>query len=148
MTTRWQDMHQLLGAMDIFRNQMNSMFNDFDRTYSTGRSWIGRDGFPRTNLSDTGDNLELVAEVPGVGKEQLNVKIQGNYLEISGARSADNPEGYTLHRNERSTARFSRSFTLPYEVDATKVTATLTDGLLKIILPKSEAAKPRQIAIS
>jgi HSP20 family protein len=148
MTTRWQDIHQLLGAMDLFRNQMNSMFNDFDRSYSAGRGWIGRDGYPRTNLSDTGDNLELVAEVPGVAKEDLNLKIQGNYLEISGARSAGNPEGYTLHRSERNSAKFSRSFTLPYEVDAAKVTATLKDGLLKISLPKSEAAKPRQITIS
>jgi len=148
MTTRWQDIHQLLGAMDLFRNQMNSMFNDFDRSYSTGKGWIGRDGYPRTNLSDTGDNLELVAEVPSVAKEDLNLKIQGNYLEISGARSAGNPEGYTLHRNERNSTKFSRSFTLPYEVDAAKVTATLKDGLLKISLPKSEAAKPRQITIS
>jgi HSP20 family protein len=148
MATRWQDIHQLLGAMDIFRNQMNTMFNDFDRTYSTGRNWAGRDGYPRTNLSDNGDNLELIAEVPGVAKEHLNLKIQGNYLEISGARPADNPEGYTLHRSERATAKFSRSFTLPYEVDAAKVTATLKDGLLKISLPKSEAAKPRQITIS
>ncbi|NLX18706.1 MAG: Hsp20/alpha crystallin family protein [Desulfobulbus sp.] len=148
MAHHWHDIHHLFGAMDFFRNQMNSLLQDADRSYITDRSWGIRDGFPRTNLSDTGDNLELFAEVPGVSKEKLNVKIQGNYLEISGTRLAASPEGYTLHRNERVSSSFSRSFTLPYEVDATKVTATLNDGILKIVLPKSEAAKPRQVTIS
>jgi len=147
MMTRWQDIHQMLGAMDLFRNQMNSMFNDFDRTASAGQGWRADDSYPRTNLSDSGDNLELIAEVPGVNKEDLNVKIQGNYLEINGLRKPDIPEGYTVHRTERAMASFSRSFTLPYEVDAAKVIATLKDGLLKMTLPKSEAAKPRQINI-
>ena len=147
MITRLQDINQILGAMDLFRNQMNSVFNTFDRTYSGGRDWSMAETYPRTNLSDTGDNLELIAEVPGVQKEDLQVKIQGNYLEISGTRKPDNPEGYTVHRTERESASFSRSFTLPYEVDAGKVEATLKDGLLKMCLPKSEAAKPRQISI-
>lgn len=147
MITRLQDMNQILGAMDLFRNQMNSMFNNFDRTYSTGQGWSSVAIYPRTNLCDAGDNLELIAEVPGVEKEALNVKIQGNYLEISGSRKPDNPEGYKVHRTERETASFSRSFTLPYEVEAAKVEATLKDGLLKMTLPKSETAKPRVISI-
>ncbi|WP_310599818.1 Hsp20/alpha crystallin family protein [Desulfobulbus sp.] len=145
--TRWQDIHGMLGAMDLFRNQMNSLFNEFDRSHGYGQSWEIAETSPRTNLSDTGDNLELIAELPGVNREELTVKIQGNYLEISGSRRADAPEGYTVHRAERPAATFSRSFTLPYEVDAAKVTATLKDGLLTMTLPKSEAAKPRQISI-
>ncbi|WP_028317973.1 Hsp20/alpha crystallin family protein [Desulfobulbus elongatus] len=147
MMTRWHDIQNILGAMDLFRTQMNSLFTDFDRAYSSGRGWGGPDVYPRTNLNDTGDNLELIAEIPGVGREELNVKIQGNYLEISGSRTTDAPEGYTVHRTERPATTFSRSFTLPYEVDAAKVTATLKDGLLTMTLPKSEAAKPRQISI-
>jgi HSP20 family protein len=147
MITRLQDINQILGAMDLFRNQMNSMFNTMDRPYSTGPGWSRVAMYPQTTLCDTGDNLELVAEVPGVEKEDLNVKIQGNYLEISGSRKPDNPEGYKVHRTERETASFSRSFTLPYEVDAAKVEATLKDGLLKMTLPKSETAKPRLISI-
>lgn len=147
MITRLQDIHQILGAMDLFRNQMNSMFKQYDRQVSTGNGWNATGGYPRTNLNDTGDNLELIAEVPGVSKEALNVKIQGNYLEISGSRNSDNPEGYKVHRTERETTTFSRSFTLPYEVEAAKVEATLKDGLLKMTLPKSETAKPRQISI-
>lgn len=145
--TRWQDIHGMLGAMDLFRNQMNSLFNEFDRTHGFSRGWEIAETYPLANLSDTGDDLELIAELPGIDREDLKVKIQGNYLEISGSRRADAPEGYTVHRTERSTATFSRSFTLPYEVDAAKVTAILKDGLLTMTLPKSEAAKPRQISI-
>ena len=147
MFTRTNDIHQFLGAMDLFRNRMNTIFSDFDRTYSPGSAWIGTEAYPRTNLNDAGDNLEIVAEVPGVTKEDLQVQIQGNYLQINGSRNTDAPEGFKTHRSERSAGNFSRSFTLPYDVDATKVKATLKDGLLKLVLPKAESAKPRQIAI-
>ena len=147
MFTRFNDIHQFLGAMDVFRNRMNTIFNDFDRTYSPGSAWIGTETYPRTNLSDTGDNLEIVAEVPGVSKDDLQVKIQGNYLQITGSRKTVAPEGFKTHRSERAAGTFSRSFTLPYDVDSSRVEASLKDGLLKLVLPKAESAKPRQIAI-
>ena len=145
---QWSDLDELMGAMEIFRNRMNSVFGNFDRPSFPGQIWTAGETYPRTNLTDTGDNLEVMAELPGIAKEDLNVKIQGNYLEISGTRKSDVPDGYSVHRTERGTASFSRSFTLPYEVDAAKVEATLKDGLLRMKLPKSEAAKPRQIAIN
>ncbi|NNF45926.1 MAG: Hsp20 family protein, partial [Desulfofustis sp.] len=58
------------------------------------------------------------------------------------------PNGYRANRNERGSASFTRSLTLPSEVDSSRVSATLKDGLLVLTLPKSEAAKPRQISIS
>jgi HSP20 family protein len=147
MLTRFNDMHQFIGAMDLFRHRMNNLFSDFDRSYPAAAGWMVSEAYPRTNLSDTGDNLQITAEVPGVAKEDVQVKIQGNYLEISGSRKTNIPEGYKAHRNERGAGTFSRSFTLPYEVDAAKVEATLKDGLLNLRLPKAESAKPRQIAI-
>ncbi len=89
-----------------------------------------------------------MVEVPGVSKDNINVKIQGNYLELSGKRTNEVPEGYTVHRTEREALSFSRSFTLPYEVNADNVKASLNNGILTMTLPKSEAAKPKQIAIS
>jgi HSP20 family protein len=138
----------MIGAMDLFRNRMNRLFSEFDRDYDFGQRWNTGETQPRTNLCDTGDNLEVTAEVPGVTKEDLSVKIQGNYLEIRGTRKPEVPEGYTVHRMERNGLSFSRSFTLPYDVDASNVQATLKDGVLRLVLPKSEAAKPRQINIS
>lgn len=144
MIARLNNLNSLLGTMDLFRSRMDAMFNEFDR----GISWSGAETYPRINLLDTGDNLEVISELPGVAKEDLNVKIQGNYLEIGGTRKSDIPEGYEVHRIERDTTTFSRSFTLPYEVDANQVIATLKDGLLKMTLPKSEAAKPKKISIN
>ncbi|HCY87614.1 MAG TPA: heat-shock protein Hsp20, partial [Desulfobacteraceae bacterium] len=81
-------------------------------------------------------------------KDDLNVKIQGNYLEITGTRASDAPDGYKLHKAERGTGNFSRSLTLPADVDSTKAEATLKDGILYLTLPKSEAAKSKKITVS
>jgi len=147
MFARLNDINQFFGAMDLFRNRMNTLLGDYDQTYRPGSTWAIAEAFPPTNLSDTGDNLEIVAEVPGVAKEDLQVKIQGNYLQIAGSRKTSAPEGFKAHRTERSSGTFSRSFTLPYEVDSSKVHATLKDGMLTLVLPKAETAKPRQISI-
>ncbi|MBU0482721.1 MAG: Hsp20/alpha crystallin family protein [Proteobacteria bacterium] len=148
MLTRWRDVDRMLGAMGLLQNRMDRVFSEYGLPY--GYRWgreAGVDILPRTNLYDTGEGFEILAEVPGFAKEDLNVKIQGNYLEISGNRKSDAPEGYSTHRTERGTASFSRSFTLPADVEGGKVNASLKDGILKLSLPKAEAAKPRQIAI-
>ena len=148
MWTRMNELEKMLNNMDIFRSRLGSVFQDFDRIAEPRHPRTTGDNYPRTNLNDTGDNLEVIVEVPGVSKDDINVKIQGNYLELSGKRNREVPEGYTVHRTEREALSFSRSFTLPYEVDADKVVASLNNGILTMTLPKSEAAKPKQIAIS
>lgn len=132
--------------MDLLRGRMNRLFTDFDRSWGMESGW-GGDSWPRVNIYDTGEALEVLAEVPGLGKDELSVKIQGNYLEISGSRKSDRPEGYAVHRMERGANSFSRSFTLPVDVNAEKVEASLKNGILTLRLPKAEAAKPRQITI-
>lgn len=148
MFTRMSDIDRMFGAMDLLRNKMDRMFGDFNRSLDYGSGLHLRSGSPRTNLYEGKDNFEIRAEVPGVEKSDLNVKIQGNYLEISGTRKAQVPEGYQVHRTERGETTFSRSFTLPDDVDAEKVAATLKDGILYLTLPKSETAKPKQITIA
>jgi HSP20 family protein len=138
----------MFGAMDLFRSRMNGLLADFERFQGDGYGWTAApDGFPRTNLYDSGDHLEIRAEVPGMAKDDLNIKIQGNYLEISGTRKSDAPENYKVHRIERRPASFTRSLTLPSEVNTDQVDATLKNGILHLVLPKSEAAKPKTIII-
>jgi HSP20 family protein len=142
------DFDRMFGAMDLLRSRMNSMFSDFDRSYGEDYGWVqATDGTPRTNLYDNGDKFVVLAEVPGMTKEDISIKIQGNYLEISGNRRVDRPEKYRTHRSERPAATFTRSFTIPSEVDADKVEASLKNGLLTLSLPKAEEAKPKQISI-
>jgi len=148
MWTRVNDFDRMFGAMDLLRSRMNRVFGDPDRSYGNDYGWVVAEGAPRTNLYDAGNHFEIKAEVPGLTKEDLNLRIQGNYLEISGNRKADAPEGYKAHRVERAAGSFTRSFTLPADVDTEKVEASLKDGILTLTLPKAEAAKPKQITIN
>lgn len=148
MFTRMNEIDRMFGAMDLLRSKMDRLFNEMDRPYLHGPAFTLGTNSPRINLLENGDKFEVRAELPGISKDDISIKIQGNYLEISGKRAIEPPEGYKLHRNERSSTTFSRSFTLPDEVDAEKVDATLKDGILYLTLPKSEAAKPRQITIN
>lgn len=146
MFTRLSDIDRLFGTMHLLQKKLDNIYSDYDTTSSSRHDY--RNTAPRTNLYENGDTFEIRAEVPGLEKENLNVRIQGNYLEISGTRESDSPEGYRPHKKERGIGSFSRSFTLPADVDATKVSATLKNGILYLMLPKHEAAKPKKITIS
>ncbi len=148
MWTRVNDIDRMLSAMDLFRSKMDRVFTDFDGSYGKNAGWRLVGGYPKTNMYDNGDTFQVIAEVPGVAKEDVNIKIQGNYLELSVSRKPDAPEGYKAHRIERDSSSFTRSFTLGADVDADRVEAVLKDGLLTLVLPKAESAKPRQIAIN
>lgn len=146
MWTRWNDIDRMFQAMDLLHSKFNRFYPEFGRLKAFP-AWDGAASGPRANLYDAGDHLEMQVEVPGLAKEDLNVKVQGNYLEIGGTRKSNTPEGYVTHRVERGATTFSRSFTLPSDIDTNKVEAQLADGVLTLVLPKSEAAKPKQITI-
>lgn len=148
MWTRVSDIDRMFDAMDLFRSNLNRVFTSDRGSYGEDYGWRGINGSPQTNLYDSGDTFQVIAEVPGMSKDDLNIKIQGNYLELSGTRKSDAPKGYKAHRVERNTTSFTRSFTLPTEVNVDKIEAVLKDGLLTLVMPKAEAAKPKQISIS
>lgn len=146
MWTTMSDIDRMFGAMDLLQARMNRMVTDYDKSYGD-YGWRISDTQPRTNMYDSGDHFEIRAEVPGLSNDDLGIKIQGNYLEISGTRKSDAPKAYKAHRVERKAATFSRSLTLPADVDAEKVEAILKNGILTLNLPKVEAAKAKQIEI-
>ena len=84
------------------------------------------------------------------GKDAFRIEAGGKpgIFEAHATRDQKLPEGYKVHKTERVAGTFSRSFTLPDDVDSARVEATLKDGIIFLTLPKSEAAKPRQISIS
>ena len=147
MFTRMSDIDRMFGVVDLLQNKMDRIFGDFGRSFDNVTGLTFRSSGPRTNLYENGDTFEIRVEVPGIAKDDLNVNIQGNYLEISGSRADATPDGYKVHRTERGASTFSRSFTLPNDVDADRVEAKLKDGILYLTLPKSGAAKPKQITI-
>jgi HSP20 family protein len=125
---------------------MDSLFDTpsspFFRTSSSFSTWS-----PAVDVYEDKDQFTVVAEVPGLKKEDLNLSLHNGVLTISGERKReDKPEqGF---RSERFVGRFQRSITLPVSVDPSGVKATYQDGLLKVVLPKSEEAKPKQIEVS
>ena len=148
MWTRIRDFDRMFQAMDLLHSRLNGVYQDDNRPRLATGTWGALESGPRTNMYDTGEALEIRVEVPGIQKEDLSIKLQGNYLEIKGNRKAESQEGYSTHRVERAATSFTRSFTLPSEVDAGKVEATLKDGILTLVLSKAEPAKPKQITIN
>ena len=110
---------------------------------------IGGGVYPPVNVLNGSDDLIVQCEVAGVGKDNINISITGDTLMVRGNKpsSADERE-VRFQRRERGSGDFSRTIVLPDKVDADRVEAKLTDGVLTIRLPKSEAAKPRQIRVS
>lgn len=147
MLTRMSEFDRMFRTMDLLRTSLEGLLSDFDRPSRLAGHWSLDQNMPKTNLYDKGGKFEIIAELPGFAKEDLGVKIQGNYLELSGSRKSDAPKGYSTHRVERKTISFTRSFTLPSEVNADGAEATLQNGILRLALPKSAAAVPRQISI-
>jgi len=147
MWSRLSDIDRMFNAMNLLQSRMDKIYGDYGTSRGFPASWIAAESMPKTNLYDLGDRFEVVAELPGFSKENLDIKIQGNYLELSGNHQPDAPENYSVHRVERGTTSFSRSFTLPSDVDSEKAEASLKNGLLKLNLPKAEAAKPKQITV-
>jgi HSP20 family protein len=105
--------------------------------------------FPAVNLTEDGDRYYVRAELPGIKAEDLDIQVTGRNLTISGERvMAPDVEGARYHRREREGGNFSRVIALPGDVDADKVEAHLTNGILTVSVAKSEAAKPRKITIN
>lgn len=104
-------------------------------------------GAPAVNLWEDESSIHAEAEVPGLRMDDLDLHVVGNELAIKGARREDELAGVAYHRQERGAGQFGRVIRLPVEVDASKVQATLKDGVLTVTLPKAEAARPRRIEV-
>lgn len=105
-------------------------------------------GYPPLNVFRKGDDFALVAEVPGVGRSDLEIQVKGRTIRLSGSKSTNYPEKASIHRRERLQGRFDRSITLPIEVDQDSVTAECHDGVLVVTLPRAGRDKPRSVRIN
>lgn len=103
--------------------------------------------YPSVNIFEKGGDLVLVAELPGIIKEELQLQVKGNTVRLAGERTINYGEKISYHRIERNSSKFDRTLKLPINVEADQVKAEYKDGLLVISLPRAEGDKPRQIAI-
>jgi HSP20 family protein len=104
--------------------------------------------FPLINLTENKDSFFIRAELPGMSSADLDMQATSNSVSISGERKipAENKEA-KYHRREREAGKFSRVVGLPSEIDPDKVEASMVSGILTVVVPKAQAAKPRQISV-
>jgi HSP20 family protein len=138
----WRDPFEELERM---RRQMDRLFEGLTGRIS-GEPTAGV--FPLANVTEGGDNFYVRAELPGVKAEDMDISVTGASLSIAGERKIPpEDEAANYHRREREAGKFSRMINLPGQIETSKVDARCVDGILTVILPKSEAAKPQQITI-
>lgn len=127
------------------REQLNQMFDpDFALTDFLGGNWM-----PAVDVLEGKDRLTVKADLPGFRREDLEVSVHDNNLVISGQRrSEDEQKDGEFYRSERFYGKFHRSISLPYSVDTGKIEAKYRDGILTVVLPKSEQARAKQIQVA
>jgi HSP20 family protein len=132
----------------------NRLFDDFFRDFGLfGSRWadplsltpdVFGDQWPRVDMSETDKEILITAELPGVNKDDLGISVSEGRITIHGEKKEQKEDkGKDYYRLERSYGSFQRSLSLPCEIDADKVDASFKDGVLKISLPKTEAARER-----
>jgi HSP20 family protein len=138
----WNDFERTFAAMDELRRTFEQAYLDEE-----GSPAERAGAWPRLSLWDEGSSLVLKADVPGLTEKDVQLQLTQDVLTVSGERRSDAPEGYSVHRQERLPARFSRSFTLPVKVDGAAISASLKDGVLTVTMPKAAESQPRQITV-
>lgn len=106
-----------------------------------GLMWI-----PQVDILEERDTITLRADLPGVKKENVEIDVRDDVLTLNAAVERTPERWQSLYR-EYQTGGYSRRFTLGEHIDQTKISATMTDGVLTLVLPKAEAAKPRKVEI-
>lgn len=143
MLVRWNDPFR---ELHTFQNQVNRLF---DEALGGQREGATSTWAPPVDVKETRDALIFTAELPGFKVEELNLRVENGVLSLEGERKFEQESSdKNWHRVERAYGRFFRSFALPGNIDAEKVSANLTDGVLTVQLAKREEAKPKAVQIA
>ena len=138
MFTLWSDIDRLFNHPFA-----DWMFNE-NALRSAEESFLGLN---RMNLTDKGENLLFVAELPGVSQDDINLSIHEDTLTLSAKRNIQHDKDNTLYLAERNNYDIQRSIALPAKIDAQNAKANFKNGVLYVTLPKAAESKPQQIAI-
>lgn len=130
--------------LERMKRQMDRLMEGLSSPYQ--RPYAGV--FPLINLTETKDSFFIRAELPGVVAGDLDIQATANSISITGERKlpAENKDA-RWHRREREAGKFSRMIAMPGEIDPNKVDASMVNGILSVVVPKAEVAKPRQINV-
>jgi len=138
---RFNPFKELIDVRDDFDRLVDRFFSGNFDLWEGGRA-------PSVDVYEEGDNIIVKAEVPGVKKEDISVSISGDTLTISGKKAEEKEvkkENY--YRKEIRSGAFSRSITLPAQIDRNKIKASYKDGILHLTLPKAPEEKEKEVKI-
>jgi HSP20 family protein len=138
--SRWDPFQDLLAIQD----EMNQLFG---RARTQGQAG-GRMWAPALDISERKDAYVVTVEVPGVKGDDIDITLEDGLLTIQGERQfASETSEQQYHRVERRYGSFRRSITLPAQVKADAIEASFEDGVLEVVVPKAEEAKPKKITV-
>jgi len=133
----------------MLQDRMNRLFEDASRNWKSDEPASTTTWSPAVDIFETESEIVVKAEVPGMERKDITLNLENNVLTLKGERrflKEAKEENY--HRIERSYGGFSRAFSIPATVDEEKIRADYQDGVLKIVLPKKEQLRPKQIKIA
>ncbi|MGA2090764.1 MAG: Hsp20/alpha crystallin family protein [Endomicrobiales bacterium] len=135
--------------LENIKDEINRLFKSSMRRWEDDdKGLLESDWNPTIEIQESKDNVVVVADLPGVAKEDIDVAVDGDLLTIKGEKKQEKEaKEKDFIRTERFYGSFTRSITLPCAVEATAVDAQYKDGVLKLVLPKIEEAKPKQIQV-
>lgn len=145
-TFRWPGGWSPFGTMRYMQRELERLMG---RGAYGHAQRIGGGGYPPVNVLNGPEDMIVQCEIAGVAREDIDLSITGETLQIKGVKPPSADEGEVRYQQrERGVGDFSRTVVLPDKVAPDQIEARLADGILTIRLPKSEAAKPRQIQVS
>ena len=143
--SRWDPFRDL----SMLQDRMNRLFEDTNRGWRPEEAASTTSWSPAVDIFETENEIIVQAELPGVERKDVSLQLEHNVLTLKGERRFEKEtkqENY--HRIERAYGGFSRAFSIPAIVDDEKIHADYKDGILKILLPKKDQVKAKQIKIS
>ena len=128
--------------------EVNTVQQQTPATRETGQRMPSRPVYlPPADIYETKDSIVVLAEMPGVAPDGVDISLERRVLTIRGRSAANDHSGYQRVYNEYADGDYERVFTLSENIDRDRIEATLRDGVLQLVLPKAEAAKARKIEL-
>lgn len=136
-----------INRLPFFR-EFDSILHDFGLPFDGETGESARALVPAADIIDLEKAVEIRLDMPGVAPDEIDVKLDGDVLTVSGERKSDKKtESKGWIRQERSTGKFTRSFTVPNTIDGAKPEATYKHGVLVVTLPKKEEVLPKSFKV-
>src|SRR5262245_52710027 len=141
--TRWEPFRDLLSLQDRMSRVFDDPFARFTTPMEAARGW-----FPPVDIHEETDMIVLRAEIPGIGRDDIDLSVENGTLTLRGEKKFEKQvDSDNAIRQERFYGSFVRSFVLPSLIDSNRIQASYRDGVLEVVLLKAEEAKPKKIKI-